>query len=165
MIKMPSRDGRSEAALCPMDKKSDPRLICLFITEEAGLSPPKPCFLRCFLLPQPAGRDSPVTACLLVRTGWESGLDKSATGGYNCSNQTAMKGKNAFVPLREPVVGANRRGGGADTGPGVARLRSVFHSRAGRLAPLTAVALLEAVSARRQRRAEPGWYRVRLLRP
>lgn len=142
MIKMPSRDGRSEAALCPMDKKPDLRSICLFITEEAGLSPPKPCFLRCFPSPQPAGRDSPVTACLFPPPAPAAIplLTNPRPVGIICSNQTAMKGKNAFVPLREPVVGANRRGGGADTGPGVARLRTAFQG--GTAGPVTGCGLV-----------------------
>lgn len=83
--------------------------------------------------------------------------------GIICSNQTAMKGKNAFVPLREPVVGANRRGGGADTGPGVARLRTLFQG--GTAGPVTGCGL---VGGRERPAATAGGTRVvprKSLRP
>ena len=152
----------------PMDEKlvsSQP----VFLSERIPKFSPGLLYRRRFLSPSSRPRHLPRPAFRLGLSALRGvplrpDLTKERLLGIIGSNQTAMKGKNASVPLREPVVGANRCGGGADTGPGVARLRSIC-SRVGRLAPLPALALLEAVSARRQRRTEPGWYRVEFYAP
>ena len=68
--------------------------------------------------------------------------------GIILHKQKALMGRRrGFSPLREPVVGANRRG--TPRGYWPRSRRSELFSRIGREVPLQAAALLEAKSAHR----------------
>ena len=84
-----------------------------------------------------------------VFTAENAALDKSQPVGYNMPQQKALMGtRRGFPSLREPVAGANRREAPRVYWPR-SRRPEPYSSRAGRVAPLQVVALLEAGSAHR----------------